>query len=112
VLICFYLLSKMKLTWIFFFCFFISLLFIVGSYAILLQIHKRRYRNLWEKEKKKETFWTTYERQLYSEIAWKTPYWIKQEKDARGYLWIFRISQLLAFVFWVLTLLVIYYVFY
>lgn len=98
----------MKLSWIFFFCFFASCILIEVAFILILRIHKKRYRNLWEKEKKKDTFWITYERRLHGELGWKTPYWIKQEKDAKFYLWIFRFLHLLTFLFWILMVLAIY----
>lgn len=61
----------------------------------LIHIHKTRYRNLWEKEKKKDSIWFHYERELYNQFKWKTPYWVKQEKDALIILWIFRVCSFL-----------------
>jgi len=95
----------MFLSWIFgiFFIFFIALTAITSS--VITRIKKERYRNLWEKDKKKETLWSSRQRQILDEITWKTPYWVRQETDARILLWIFRASIILAWASWFLILL-------
>jgi hypothetical protein len=64
-------------------------------YWFLIHIHKTRYRNLWEKEKKNDSIWFPYERELWYQFERKTPYWVRQEKDAFVALWILRTSQYL-----------------
>ncbi len=62
------------------------------SLSRLINIKKTNFRNLWEKDKKKETFWRSYERQLADEIMFKKPYWIEASKNADVWLWIYRSS--------------------
>lgn len=60
----------------------------------LIYVHKTRYRNLWEREKKKDSIWIPYERIIVDGLFWETPYWIKQEKDALVVLRIYRACHL------------------
>jgi len=63
-----------------------------------MQIKKTEFRNLWEKDKKKETFWRSYERILSDELIFRTPFWICEIKNARLWLWVYRSSILMFFI--------------
>ena len=76
---------------------------VFSSYWFLIYVHKTRYRNLWEKEKKKDSFWIPYGSTLLRGFEWETPYWIKQERDAFLVVWIYRFS-LLGFMLSVIAL--------
>lgn len=69
----------------------------IGCFWFLISVHKTRYRNLWDREKKKDSIWFPYENKVWHSFERETPYWVKQEKDALVALWTLRISQYLAF---------------
>jgi hypothetical protein len=80
------------------FIFFIALHTI--SFLVLLHIQKNRYRNFYDKDSKRATVWNSYHRKLFLELIWQTPYWVKQENDARVFLWLFRLSFLFFTLSW------------
>lgn len=98
----------MSVTWIFIFCFIFFLALDAISFYILIRIKKDRYRNLWEKDSKSGTIWNPYERNLLVELAWRTPFWVEEEKDAKIWLWIYRGSMFLGFFSWIFFVLAKY----
>ena len=66
-----------------------------GSY-MLIRIKKTEYKSLWEEDKKKATFWMTPEKYVLYETAYRKPQWLKENKNARFWLMVYRLSFLIA----------------
>lgn len=82
--------------------YFISIIFLIVLYVIsiykLVYIKKTFYPNLWEKDKQKTSLFSFPERQLMYELSWKTPYWVRQNREARIWIYVFRFAPLIAFL--------------
>jgi hypothetical protein len=93
----------MSFSWIAVLNFIFSLALNAISLSMLIRIKKHRYNNLWKKDKKEGTFWIPYERKLLRELMLNTPFWVNQEKDAKVWLWILRLSIIPVFISWFLV---------
>src|SRR5687767_3077024 len=90
-------------SWVYFLSFIFFIAINAISFHLLVRILKTRYANFYKKDSKRGTIWKPYQRILYVEMVWKTPYWVKQEKDAGILIWLYRLSNVFALISWVLV---------
>ncbi len=95
----------MRYSWIYFLSFIFFIVVNAISFYLLFQILKTRYANFYKKDSVRGTIWKPYQRILYVEMIWNTPYWVEQEKDARILIWLYRLSNVFIFLSWFLLLL-------
>lgn len=79
-----------------------------ASSLALDHIKKTQFRNLWEKDKKVRTIFNLEEKRRWSEMLWKTPYWIEQDENARIWLIVLRVSAILFMLAWASPILFVF----
>jgi hypothetical protein len=91
-------------SWVWFCAFVFFWCIAAVSSTLLIQIKKTEFRNLWEKDNRHTFWWYSQERRMWNELFWKTPFWVKQDKNARIWIIVFRASMILGTLVWALPL--------
>lgn len=94
-------------SWFWFLCFLLFCILGSACFAVLVHIKKTEFRNLYNKDAKAETFWTSQERTMWDDLLWKTPYWVEYDKRAKVCLYLFRLFIMLAASIWAFPILFI-----